>query len=107
MLRSMDFVRNPAETRLEKRNARAKTVRKWARGLTVALAALCLTAIWQERALYPGMHDRMQTVHAYGMEWIESTEGGSSYLTAMGDFGSRSNSGEHNALTRALLNLRQ
>ena len=53
------------------------------------------------------MHDRMQAVYVHGMDWIERMEGGSSYLTAMGDFGIKDNSGEHNALTRALLNMRQ
>ncbi|QFT99260.1 hypothetical protein FIU85_18235 [Roseovarius sp. THAF8] len=103
----MSFQPNPAEARFEKRNARALTARKWARGLKLVLAGLCLTAIWQERALYPVMHDRMQAVYVHGMDWIERMEGGSSYLTAMGDFGIKDNSGEHDALTRALLNMRQ
>lgn len=49
---------------------------------------LCMTAIWQERALYPVMHDRMQDAYAFGVDWLESTEAGSSYLTAMSDLGS-------------------
>ena len=102
----MSFQPNPAEARFEKRNARALTARKWARGLKLGLAGLCLTAIWQERALYPVMHDRMQDVYAYGVDWLESTEAGSSYLTAMSDLGSGNASGE-SAITRALLNLRQ
>ena len=104
----MTFMRSSKEVRLEKRQAKNKTVRKWARGVQVCLMALCITAVWQERAIYPAMHDRMQDVYAYGVDWLESTEAGSSYLTAMSNLGGgNGNSGEHNAITRALLNLRQ
>ncbi|MDD9724438.1 hypothetical protein PVV74_03110 [Roseovarius sp. SK2] len=102
----MTFMRSPQEVRLEKRQAKGKTARKWARGVQVCLMGLCMTAIWQERALYPVMHDRMQGVYAYGVDWLESTETGSGYLTAMSDLGS-GNASEHSAITRALMNLRQ
>lgn len=103
----MTFVRTPQETRLEKRQAKSKTARKWARGVKLGLMGLCLTAIWQERAIYPVMHDRMQDTYAVGMDWLENAEGGSSYLTAMTNFSSTGGQQEHNAITRTLLKLRQ
>ena len=104
----MTFMRSPQEVRLEKRRTKGKTARKWARGVQICLMGLCMTAVWQERALYPGMHDRMQETYAYGVDWLESTETGSSYLTAMSDLGGGIGSNqEQNAITRALLNLRQ
>ncbi|MGK7653582.1 hypothetical protein ACSQ76_14520 [Roseovarius sp. B08] len=103
----MTFMRSPHELRLEKRQARSRAARKWARGVQLGLMGLCLTAVWQERAIHPGMHDRMQDAYAYGVDWLESTETGSSYLTAMGGLSGGGDSGEHDAITRALLNLRQ
>ena len=104
----MTFVRSSQETRLEKRQVRSKQAKKWARVANISLIALGLTAIWQERALYPMVHDRMQGAYALGKVWLEKAEGSGGYLTAMGDFGSiGGNKGEHNAITRALLDLRQ
>ncbi|MFN3208115.1 MAG: hypothetical protein ACE369_03780 [Roseovarius sp.] len=103
----MTYPRITHDTRLEQREAKTRVARKWARRVGMGLTALCLTAVWQERALAPAVHDRMQAAYVYGMDWLKSTETGGGYLTAMGDFSGLGNQPEHNAITRALLKLRQ
>jgi len=56
----MELARTTAPSLLTKVQLRALRARSLARWLKMSLMALCLTAIWQERALAPSVLDRMQ-----------------------------------------------
>ena len=103
----MTLARINKEARLEKRKGRAKTAKKLARMVTLCLGALGLTAIWQERALSPIVHDRMQLAYAIGVDWVENSGSGSGYLTAMTGFQGNGNQSQYSPITEALLKLRQ
>ncbi len=63
--------------------ARAKRARGWARIVNVALFAAVLTAIWQERALAPPVHDRMQHMAVSVTAMIGGSETLPAYLTLL------------------------
>lgn len=48
-----------AQAREQAFKARAKRARRWARLITLALFTVFLTAVWQNRALAPPVHDGM------------------------------------------------
>ncbi len=106
MTMSMTYDRTVRETRLERRMARSGVARAWARRTRWGLILMGLAAIWQERALSPVVHDGMQQAHGFVVEWLEDSESGG-YLSAMGGFDVGGNTSEHNAITRALLKMRQ
>lgn len=95
------------EARIAARQAKARKARglaRWAKlGLTCAVAA----AIWQEPALSPQTHDRMQASVAIAADWLAQTDGAGGYVTAMSGLSGHQPEGGANALTKALLDLRQ
>ena len=77
--------RSPVEMRLERRAARNKRARRWARVSPYALGICCLTAIWQDRALAPAVHDGMIVVADATTTFIYESEN-SGFATAMSNF---------------------
>ncbi|MEO1138241.1 MAG: hypothetical protein AAFW87_02185 [Pseudomonadota bacterium] len=103
----MEPVRTSQEMRLERFKARSQTARKWFRLGTLGLVGLCLTAIWQDRAIAPVVHDKMQVAYQFSLDVLESNEGARGYLTAMTNFSGNGNQSEFDPITEALLKLRQ
>tara|TARA_R110000851_G_scaffold27012_5_gene76189 strand:- start:704 stop:1039 length:336 start_codon:yes stop_codon:yes gene_type:complete len=64
-------VGQPAEIRSLARSRRA---RRWAWMTSVSLGICALVAIWQERALAPGVHDALQGAVAQAQSMIEGNE---------------------------------
>jgi hypothetical protein len=102
----MDFARMTQDTRQDRVLARAKEARKWARLVQVCLLGTCVTAIWQDRALAPPVHDQLKFSAAWAGDMLESTQGAKSYLTAMSGFSGNGNQSEFDPITEALLKMR-
>jgi hypothetical protein len=102
----MDFARITQESRVERFQERARTARKWSRLTFVCLIGACLGAIWQDRALAPQVHDRMQVVAGRATEFIENSESTRASLLAMSEFTGNGSQSEFGPITEALLKLR-
>lgn len=103
----MELARTSHEMRLERFKTRSQSARKWFRIGTFGLLGLCLTAIWQDRALAPVVHDKMQLAHDFSVGILEANEGARSYLTAMTNFSGNGNQSKFDPITEALLKMRQ
>lgn len=102
----MELARITQESRVERFQERSKAARKWSRLTLACLIGACLTAIWQERALAPLMHDRMQVAAGYATELLESSESTRASLLAMSEFAGNGSQSEFGPITEALLKLR-
>ena len=58
----------------ERANVRSAKVRRLTRWAGLVLVGLCLSAVWQDKALAPPLHDGMQRVAGLAMEYIEGSE---------------------------------
>lgn len=103
----MQLTRISQDTRQERIATRAKRARTYARMTKLGLGALCMTAVWQERALYPQGHDRMQAVYTAGVAWLEEAENSGGYASAMNSFQGNGSQSEYDPITRLLLKIQR
>jgi len=61
--------------------ARARRARRWAWMTSASLGLCVLLAIWQERALAPGVHDALQGAVARAQGMIDGNETARAFLT--------------------------
>ena len=99
--------RIPDGPRQDARRARAKTARRWALWLKLGLACAVATAIWQERALSPRAHDRMQLAAATVAEWVDNSDAAGVYAAALSGIEGGAGQSLDNPVTQALLNMSQ
>jgi hypothetical protein len=67
----MKQARQIADPAQSKSAARARRARRWAWMTGVSLGICALVAIWQERALAPGVHDGLQGVVARAQNLLD------------------------------------
>jgi hypothetical protein len=60
--------------------ARARRARRWAWMTSASLGLCVLLAIWQERALAPGVHDALQGAVARAQSMIDGNETARAFL---------------------------
>lgn len=58
----------------DRANVRSVKVRRLTRWAGLVLVGLCLSAVWQDKALAPPVHDGMQRIAGLAMEYIEGSE---------------------------------
>lgn len=58
----------------ERANVRSAKVRRLTNWAGLVLVGLCLSAVWQDKALAPPLHEGMQHVAGLAMEYIEGSE---------------------------------
>lgn len=81
--------------------------RKWSRLCITCLFGFCMTAIYQERALSPALHDQMHVAADIAVEFVYESENGSSVLSGFGSFGGGAGQSQYDPITTALLKLRR
>ncbi|AWZ22509.1 conserved hypothetical protein [Roseovarius sp. EC-HK134] len=70
----MTHIRHFADPAESKTAARARRARRWTWVAGVSLGVCGLLAIWQERALAPGVHDGMQRLVAQAQGVMDGNE---------------------------------
>ena len=96
------------DLRKDRYKRRAKRARSLARFLMFCLICTTGAAIWQDRALAPPIHDKMQEGFVLAMEKIEQSETASAYLTTITNYfgGTSTSSQRFDPLGDALAKLR-
>lgn len=96
------------DLRQERYKKRARKARNFARFLMFCLIFTSGVAIWQDRALAPPIHDKMQEGMALALEKIEQSETASAYLTTITNYlgGTSANGQKFDPLGDALAKLK-
>ncbi|MHA7849437.1 hypothetical protein [Roseovarius sp.] len=94
----------PREDLYAARSHRAKRLAGWVK---LALFACVLTAIWQEKALAPPVHDQMQDVAALASSALGGSQTVQSYLSMATTTLTTMNDSETDPVSKLVLKLRQ
>jgi hypothetical protein len=94
----------PHEDRYAARSSRARRLAAWVR---LALFACVLTAIWQDKALAPPVHDGMQQVASLASSALGSSSTVQSYLSMATTTLPSMNDGEMDPVSKLVRKLRQ
>ena len=94
----------PREDLYAARSHRARRLAGWVK---LALCACVLTAIWQEKALAPPVHDKMQDVAALASSALGGSQNVQSYLSMATTTLPSMNDGEMDPVSTLVRKLRQ
>lgn len=86
------------------RAAKAKSVATYVRA---ALIIAVMAAAWQDRALWPFLHDQMQVAYAYGTDLYINSEDARGQIASLTGFDSQSSAEGRSAVVDTILKLRQ
>ena len=77
-----------------------------ARFVRATLIVTVMVAAWQDRALWPFLHDRMQVAYDVALETYGRTEGTREYVASLASAVTQGGEGEQNAIVETLLKLK-
>lgn len=96
------YAPHPSESREERRLERSARARSLSRWMKLALYATVMAAIWQERALAPPVHDRMQALATLAGDYIARSDTLAAYLPRSDRLSASADTGLAGALTNKL-----